>query len=380
MLEGMSLRAQRGPARLRGALAALLVLVGCSSEKLERDGGTAGRGSKPDPNEQAGLLELSVGPAARSFVELSTPAELSLENEGRDSIAWDLALQGRDVFTNGGVSGPGNASAFGPLSAPTFLSDTAPEVPIMLEDRAGGALLGWYDYGGDTHQLFSRYHVYGLRDGERYFKLQILGYYGERLGAPVAALYHVRYAEVLETGVGETQELLDIDATAGGDSADDRQTSACLDLDNHEVTQLTPQQAAASEAWQLCFRRENIAVNGGKSGPLAFEAVDLQAELTATEQEADIQKRSAKSELPLFDEVDYATLSDPALEFASDGVATAFARRWLEPGTDPLELSDTVWLVLAADGASKYLVKFESLSGDPASETAQLGIRAKAVR
>ena len=364
-------------ARSRFGVLWLLAALGCSSESLDAGSpdGAGGSGSA-----EAGLVTCSVSPDSRTFVELSGPSELEIEGDGSKSLAWDLALQGRDVFTNGGISGPGNTSVFGPLSAPTFLSDTAPEVPLLLKDRAGGALLDWYDYGGEMHQLFSRYHVYGLRDGARLFKLQILSYYGDVRGAPVSALYRIRYAEVLETGVGETQELAEIDATSGGNSSDDRQPSACLDLDSQTVTPLTPVEAAESDAWHVCFRRESIAVNGGLSGPRGVEAVDLDGDATATETEEEIQMRTEDSEQPAFDGTDYEALTAGSLDWAADGVTTAFARRWLELGSDPAALSDTVWMVVAADGASKYLMKFESLSGDLGNDTATLSVRAKSVR
>jgi hypothetical protein len=361
-----------------GLAAALTMGVswGCKSSAIDDGSG------KPEPDGDATgtTLEVTLGPEQRTFVELGTPALVELADQGRGSIAWDLAFQGRDVFTNGGISGPGNSSAFGPLSAPTFLSDTAPETPLMLKDRAGGALLDWYDYGGATHQLFSRYHVYALRDGERLFKLQILSYYGERLGAPVSALYHVRYAEVTADGLGEAHDVADIDATAGGSQDDDDQPSGCLELDSEEVALLTPKEAAASEAWQLCFRREAIAVNGGLSGPRGVVAVDLQGDATANETEAEIQKRTAASEAGLFEEQDFAALSDPALAYRADGVVTAFGQRWLEPGSEPLSLSDTVWLVIGADGASKYLMRLSDLAGDPATGEATLKLEAKSVR
>jgi hypothetical protein len=366
---------------------ALLALpaIGCASSKVDdphgsgggSDAGQAGSGTI-QPGE--GVVELSIAPDRLTFVELSAPTAVEVSDDGGASLAWDLALRGRDVFTNGGISGPGNGAAFGPLSPPTFLSDTAPDVPILLKDRAGGALVDWYDYGGDQHQLFSRYHVYGLRDGDRYFKVQVLSYYGERLGEPVSALYRVRYAEVLADAVGETRETAGIDATAGNDSADDSQLSACLNLDTERVSELTPAQASDSDDWHLCFRREAIAVNGGLSGPRGVEAVDLQGDQTAHETPEQVQARTEDSELPAFDEVDYATLSADGLSWAADGVVTAFARRWLEAGSDPLALSDTVWLVLAADGASKYLMKFESLRGDLGNDTATVSVRAKAVR
>lgn len=361
------------------SLAMLAVLaLGCDSERVGDPQDMAGSGAA-GPGE-AGVVELTVRPDERSFLELSAPAEVEVEGDGGTSLAWDLALQGRDVFSNGGISGPGNCAAFGPLAPPTFLSDTAPDVPILLQDRAGGALLDWYDYGGEMHQLFSRYHVYGLRDGERYFKLQVLSYYGERLGAPVSALYRIRYAEVVDGVVGETQEVAGIDATAGNDSADERQPSACVELDTQRVRELTPAEAAESEDWHLCFRRESIAVNGGLSGPRGVEAVDLQSDQTAHETDDEIRARTEESERALFEGVDYAALTADDLAWAPDGVATAFARRWLEPGREPSELSDAVWLVIAADGVSKYLLKFESLSGDLGNDAASLSVRAKPVR
>jgi hypothetical protein len=279
------------------------------------------------------------------------------------------------------VSGPGTGSAFGPLSAPTFLSDTAPDTPIMLHDRTGGALLDWYDYSGETHQLYSRYHVYGLRDGERLFKLQILGYYAERLGTPIDASYHIRYAEVLSDGTsGETHELREIDASAGGSNVDDSEPSACVELDSERVVPIMPDEAALSEGWQLCFRRDTIAVNGGRSGPRGVEAVDLQSAQTAKETDDEIQARTAASELARFDETDYRTLTDVSLAWRQDGVVTAFGERWLEPGSAPLALSDTVWFVIAADGVGRHLLRLEELSGDPAVGKASLSLRAKAVR
>jgi hypothetical protein len=353
----------------------LAAALGCSSSTIEPepDGGSG----EETPSD---VLELTVGPDSRTFVELSKPSELALSGNGEDSIAWDLALQGRNVFTNGGVSGPGNCSAFGPLSAPTFLSDSAPDTPLLLKDRAGGALLDWYDYVAATHLLYSRYHVYGLRDGERLYKLQILSYYADPVGAPVSAHYRIRYAEVRADGSGETREIEELDAAAGGSKDDDSEPSACVELESERVSMLTPDQASRSEAWHVCFRRETIAVNGGISGPRAVAAVDLQSAATADETDAEIQARTPESELALFDSVDFATLDDDSLPWREDGVATAFAERWLEPDSDPLALSDTVWFVIAADGAGKYLIKFQDLSGDPAIERATLGLRAKSVR
>lgn len=363
---------RNGAARALGV--GLLALAGCSSTPLE-SGDEGG-----DSPSVAGSLMATVEPGARTFIELAGPSRLALPGDGSDSIAWDLALQGREVFTNSGVSGPGNGGAFGPLSAPTFLSDTAPDAPILFKDRAGGALIDWYRYVADSHQLFSRYHVYGLREGARLFKLQVLGYYSQQPGNPASASYTIRYAEVTKSDSGEVREIFDIDASAGGNEDDDSEPSACVDLDSQRVSRLTPAQAAQSDAWQLCFRREAVAVNGGLSGPRGIEAVDLQAAETAEESPEQILARTAESELPLFESVDYSRLVDASLAWREDGVATAFAGRWLDASSEPIQPRRSVWLVIGADGFSKYLLQFEGLAGDPAAESSSLALRVKSVR
>ena len=99
---------------------------------------------------------------------------------------------------------------------------------------------------------------------------------------------------------------------------------------------------------------------------------------TATE--AEIKKRTAATEEALFDDADFEALSEPTLVYRADGVVTAFAQRWLEPGSDPLTLSDSVWLVIGADGASQYLMRLSDLSGDPATGPATLSLESKSVR
>src|SRR5688500_1964613 len=108
MLSGMKARARSGLWALP-----LVAAFGCSSERVGQDdpSGAAGGSAQDD----ARVVELSVSPERRTFVELSGPSLVELDGDGGKSLAWDLAIQGRDVFTNGGISGPGNSSAFGPL-------------------------------------------------------------------------------------------------------------------------------------------------------------------------------------------------------------------------------------------------------------------------
>src|SRR6185312_11470125 len=161
--------------------------------------------------------------------------------------------------TNGGVSGKGEGAAFGPVGIDSFIGSTAPEVPFLTEDRAGGAFLGWYEYDGTNHSLWSRYHTYGVKDGDALYKVQVLAYYGKRDGAVISGIYSVRYAALAPTP-GDTTELDDVDGTAGGTSAPDDAASGCLDLGTGARVAHTPDEARASSDWHVCFRRDAISV------------------------------------------------------------------------------------------------------------------------
>ena len=125
-------------------------------------------------------LRVPVPDSGRVFVKLDSASLVDAAS------AWDIAFEGMDIFTNGGESGSGKAAAFGPLDAIDFISDAAPSVPFMTSDKAGGAFLDWYAYDGTSHALYSRFHTFGVRDGGRTWKVQILGYYGDRDGAESA--------------------------------------------------------------------------------------------------------------------------------------------------------------------------------------------------
>jgi hypothetical protein len=176
--------------RRHGLILALLLssLSGCSEEV----------GKKPDdqkPGDTANPgteFSVKVPSTGKVFLQLSKPEVVMVDGDGTGSLDWDLALSGYDVFTNSGPSGPGAGSAFGPLASLVFLSDSVPEVPFMTEDHTGGAFVNWYAYDGLNHALWSRYHLYGVRDADRLWKVQILSYYTDVQGAPVSALYQLR--------------------------------------------------------------------------------------------------------------------------------------------------------------------------------------------
>lgn len=321
--------------------------------------------SEPEPEERpAGDgLEVEVRADERTFVDLDEPAVIEVD-EPDASLEWDLAFQGFEITTNGGVSGPGAGSAFGPLPEYYFFfPDEAIDAPFLIEDKAGGAFLGWYVYDGSDHTIYTRYHVYGVRSGGRLFKVQLLSYYGEVMGAPVSALYQLRYAEVTVDGVGRTQVLTNVDATVDGDVGDPTLPSAVLSLASGESRRISPDEAQGDLDWDLAFRRDSVTVNGGLSGPGDVTAVDLDA-TAMPESLEDVKALTASDGLARFDAVDRTALEAEELAYRGDGVTSAFSGKWADTEADPPEPnSGTGFLVVGADGESRFLVGFDAFSG-----------------
>lgn len=366
--------------RLAAALAATAAVsitgslsLGCDDAGPSGTGGAGGgtTTTDTDPFASGDPMDVTVPESGRVWVDLDTRKEV-----GSDA-AWELAFEGKDVFTNGGESGTGMGSAFGPLDAVDFVSEEVPYYPFLIEDEPGGAFVKWYAYDGGAHVLYGRYHVYGVRRGDALYKVQVLGFYGEVAGAPVAAIYSLRYAPVTSAGPGQTVTLQDVDATAGGSAGTDADPSACLTLSSGEVKLMLPAEAAASPDWDLCFRRAAISVNGGLGGPGGVEAVDLDREKTASEKLADVMALTADSELPRFEAAGYKELTDAALPWSVDRILSAFTNLWLVPGSSPIEPQPYAWLVAGADGTTAFLVAFEGFTGatDTGPGTVHLRVR-----
>lgn len=348
--------------------------AGCDDSGPSGTGGSGGGTSSTTdtaPFASGDPLDVPVPETGRVFVDLDVPG---LVDEG---AAWELAFEGRDVFTNGGESGPGMGSAFGPLDAIDFQSEEVPYHPFLIEDEPAGAFVDWYKYDGTVHVLYGRYHVFGVRRGDSLYKVQILGFYGEVAGAPVAAIYSLRYAPVTAAGVGPTTTLTEVDGTAGGSMGTPDDPSACLTLSTGEVKLLLPSQAVTSPDWDLCFRRAVISVNGDLGGPGGVEAVDLERDKTKDEKLEDVMSLTADSELPRFDAVTHADLSDPALPWTGDTIMSAFTDLWLEPGASPLKPAEYAWLVAGSDGTTAFVVGFEGFTGatDKGPGTVHLRVR-----
>jgi hypothetical protein len=359
------------------ALALSLSPLGCS------DGSTASGASSGGSTDPGVELAALVPESGRVFVDLSGPAVIEVPEGAAASTAWDLAFEGYEVYTNSGLSGPGEGGALGPYGPDIYVSGVDPGSPIITRDAIGGAFLRWYayDYTNPAHALYSRYHVFGVKDGARIWKVQILSYYGDVEGAPVSAMYRLRYAEVKPGGeVSETVELSNIDGTAGGATGSDDSPSECLDLATGERVKLAPKDAAQSSAWHLCFRRETISVNGELGGPRGVGAVDLEGALTPSETVEGLAGKTAASELPRFDAVTYEALSGGGLAWRGDRIVSIFADQWAEPAASPPAPVPATWVVVhAADGEARSLVTFSRFEGATAATPHEIIMRVRPV-
>jgi hypothetical protein len=339
------------------AACAALWLSACSDTAAPKSNDGLGDGGTPAEVFASGEeIRVTTSDAGPSFVKLAPASVVSPGGDTAMSMDWDLAFDGYDVFTNGGVSGMGKGASFGPLDATEYRYDRVPVVPFLLPDKTGGAFLDWYGYEQGSHALYSRFHVVGVKDGERLWKVQVLGYYGERDGATIPSLYKIRYAELTADGMGPVIELAGLDGTAGGTAAPPTAPSECVDFGTGARTMLTPSEALQSSVWHICFRRASISVNGESGGPRGIGAVDLGAADSASETLDALKTRTATSEKAAFDATTRASFA--ARTFRGDHIVSGFGDRWVDRARAEIAPVFASWLVLDANGSTKYLVAF----------------------
>ena len=343
-----------------------------SKDPITADGGNGG-----DEGDEADVVHIPVTGQGATLFRFSGRESWEVEAVPSDTD-WDLAFTGWDVRTNGAVSGPGKGSAMGPFERDILLDDAWPNVPFTFDDHIGGAFTDWYYYdfvGG--YVLYSRYHVYGVRRGDDLFKVQILGYYGDIAGAPVSALYSLRYARLAPTP-GETITVTGIDGTASGVGGYEAAPAECLDLASGKRFSFTPEQAAASSEWHLCFRRDSITVNGELGGPGNVGAVNLDAASLQSETLDEIKARTAESELARFEALDASAFAKAS--FRGDRIVSAFDGEWADFSASPPVPTESTWAVIAADGESRWLLKFLEFDGATAEGPGIVKARIKRVQ
>ncbi len=360
-------------------LLCLAVASNCGGEKALRAGDDAGTAPSDTKNEAGAAVDdglpgtpttLAIGTNSATFVDLS---ELGVVETERSALDWDLVFEGWRVFTNGGVSGPGRGAVFGPSDPLDLLFDTVPSVPL-LQDKARGGLTDWFIYMGGT--VSSRMHIFGIQDGAKYWKLQVLSYYGQdtTTGMEASALIELRYARMDDDGASEVIVVEGLDATSGGYGAVDDTTAGCLDLRTGESLLLDKEARQGSEEWHVCFQRTDAFVNGGLSGPGRVLAADLdRLSQIPLETEAD-----ADAELARFEAVTLDELTDADVVYgADDGISSIFEDNWVDaagPNAEPLDAS---WIVRGADGLEHFALLFTGLQGATNESPGTVSLRVK---
>jgi hypothetical protein len=369
---------------LLSTLAVLAVAASCSEDVggaspkpgTTPDAAADGSPSSEEPFNAGEELKVPVPASGRVFVKLSNPLSVVTPADPKTDKGWDIAFEGLDVFTNSGPSGSGSSVTFGPLDPLVFIEDVGPEVPFLTPDKPGGAFVRWYFYEGPpNHALYSRFHVFGVKDGAKIYRVQILSYYGKRDNAAVSALYKIRYGEV----GGEVKEAIDLDGTAGGTTEGDPSAqSECIDLGTGARMMLTPAAARTSSAWHLCFRRQDIFVNGEAGGPRGVGAVDLHALETAGEDLDDVVPRTPENQLARFQAVTGPSFDGQT--FRGDRVVSAFSGLWTKRGVSPAAPGENAWLVIGADGKQKHLLGFARFEGATDTNPGTIVMRTKPVQ
>jgi hypothetical protein len=125
-------------------------------------------------------------------VAAGTPSYLDLSAGGVGTASsWDVALQGWDILSNGGVSGSGSVKGVVDVSTDFALIDvpyaeTVPPQAYRADLFSGAfALDPWYQYNitGTDNQIWPVFNVYLVRRGSAVYKVQLTGYYSTT-GAP----------------------------------------------------------------------------------------------------------------------------------------------------------------------------------------------------
>jgi hypothetical protein len=328
-------------------------------------------------------LVVDVPPTGRAFLRLKEPAMVPPPGDPKASNDWDVAFEGWDVFTNGGASGGGVGGAVGPFDGVTYAEADAEKTPFVEKDKVAGPFANWFQYEqAPAHALWSRYHVFAVKDATRTWKVQVLSYYGQRDGAVVPGLYRIRYAELTPGGAGPTQEIVNLDGTGGGSHGGGAEDSECVHLGSGQRLFLSQTAAKQSKDWHLCVRRSNIQVNGEEGGPGGVTAVDLDTAKTPFEKLAELKARTADTERARFEAVQGADAAGRT--FRGDRVMSFFGEVWYaSPGAEgpaARKPAPGTWFVGSATGQEKYLIRFLAFDGATSAGPGRIRLGIKALK
>ncbi len=257
-------------------LAALVLLLAACSDSNNNNGDDGG---EPTPTDATFSTEtrswvFALPGSGESLCYDIDAGEEALCDDGSD---WDLKITsgGRTVsfWSNSGVSGNGDGGALGLfdwtellgwVNATTDPGSGQNVASLYFADSASSIFSqsSWYAYDLlGTHQLHPNYRVY-LVDGNPadtstpQFALQVVGYYGGSSGT-TSGYPSIRWIDRAEP---DNLREATLDATS-------HDAWVYVDLATGDTLDLDADTAADSTAWHIAFRRSEIKLNGGASGP-----------------------------------------------------------------------------------------------------------------
>lgn len=283
------------------------------------------------------------------------PRYLDLQTGAADAGGWDLRAEGWGLFLNGGESGDGRAGGIDmellDLTMPfAELGRKNQLLYFFFYDSYACALSDWWWYALDgTHTLFSNFHVFVVRRGDRDFAVQVMDYYRVVDGSAEAGYPELRWAEIPTDGGEPDIVEEDVDATAGGLGADPEDPTNKWTYFSFDegVIELSDEAALDDARWDLGFKRFNIKSSSGPSGPSGVVTWDF--DLDRGEEADEVLGFTPEGELPrMLQRID---VWDPEADvpFQEDDVRPVL-RRWYTgaPGTNQApELDPDRWFLIS---------------------------------
>ncbi|MEE2828252.1 MAG: HmuY family protein [Myxococcota bacterium] len=316
------------------------------------------------PAPETSILTLELDGSSPRFVDITAAAEVQ-EAEG-----WDIRIEGWGLFLNGGESGTGRAGGIDMelLDLTMDFEDLHRKNQVLyffFYDAYACALSDWWWYALDgTHTLFSNYHTYIVRRGDRDFALQWLDYYQVIDGAAAAGYPQFRWAELPPDGSTPLISVDELDATAGGlgSAPEDPSNKWTYFSFDNGILDLTDEEAAVDPDWDLGFKRFYVKSNSGPSGPGGVLTTDFDAD--RGEEPEEVLDFTPDNQLDHFEARMAAWDPSTPTPLAVDAIRPVLDRWVLGlPGseTNPATHDPSRWFLIS-DRSGEAVAKFRVLS------------------
>jgi len=376
------------------ALFATLVLS--LSLGLTACGGSSNSNSSNNGNGDTGGDNNGSGQAAKTVAFADTPIEFTADLESAEHVCYDVELKsavdcdsnadtwdvrfdkaGFNIWLNGGIYGEGDAGAFGPNTLAEMKKyEGGAKVPGYFKDQVSGVFLdsSWYAYSlNGQHKLWPNYRVYSIETNSKHYKVRLLSYYAPldstEPAAGTSGVITFEYEEITD-GVTGSSVTKTIDASAGGFGAkadDPKNKYTYFNFATDSVIELTDEEAAASDAWDIAFKRTSIQLNSNNAP--ATKAALAAAQDDFYDANGDALKATflaatKATEQAEYDAVDSTTVA--GLTHVADSNKHVLDGKWYNYAGAPTHAfdanPDNHWIIRNAEGDGYYIFNVKALT------------------